>query len=371
MKIAIIGNSGNIEKSYKRNIEQIFYGLGNNTGNLVFWYAINNHICDKKDFFGWNLDIDYINNNYDTLIFVAANNLNPAWDMGLLANQFEKIKIPILILGLGIQAKNIGDDLKFSDGTKKFIKVIKNKSKYISVRGYYTAQVLKDYDVDNVKITGCPSNFINFENNVDQYDDLDEININRIIINANVLREMKEFLRITSSWKDKGKDIKYLMQDNKEIIEFCRYRKFNKNILKFIRSLFIPNTNLDDTYKFANENFETFFNVDTWLEYLYRFDLAIGTRMHGNMLSFQISIPTIFITHDARVTEMIETMALPTISYEKVIKLKTLKKILSNIKFSPKKYRKKRLTLARNYLKIFQEYGIKYCKELKEYTSKS
>ncbi|MFX1296639.1 MAG: polysaccharide pyruvyl transferase family protein [Promethearchaeota archaeon] len=380
MKVAIIGNPGHVKKTYekegktyKKPVLDIFRQCGQNTGNLAFWYAVNNHITSQKKFFGWNPNqSNDINKNYDVLVFIAANQLNPNTDVGVLADLFEKVNLPLLIIGLGIQAKKIGDKLIFSKGTRRFIDVIKTKAKHISVRGQYTAKVLKDLGVNNVKITGCPSNFINLKKNLGKANNLKLKNIKNIVVNTNLHPgSMKSFLTLVSGWRNNGYKLKFIMQDDNNIIKFCNDKRFDEHIntVKFIKRLILPDNNLYDVYKFASECFETFFNVEVWLEYLHRFDLSIGTRLHGNLLAFQASVPTIFIPYDARVTEMVETMELPRISYQNAIKLRTLENIIKNIEFDPIKYDKKRESLIRTYINILNDYGIKYNNELKDFIS--
>ena len=94
-RIAVIGRSGEIESSFDKNTGQLFRECGLNTGNLAFWYAMNQQIEGDKTYLGWGTDPSYLKSNFDVIVFPAANQLNPDWDMGTLANLFEKADLPL------------------------------------------------------------------------------------------------------------------------------------------------------------------------------------------------------------------------------------------------------------------------------------
>lgn len=364
MKVAIIGNNGKLENTYYKNIKELFLECGYNTGNLVYWYAVDSHIKAEKEYFGWQPDVEYINNNFDYLIFVASNQLNPNWDMSVLAELFSKLKIPLIIIGLGVQFNNTKiNNIKFKEGTEKFIKEIKDKAIFVSVRGEITAEVLNLYKVKNIVITGCPSNFINRNKNFisDYFQVLN--NIERILVNMNFDKKFKKlFYHIFNLMK--GYPLKFIIQDNEDIVSLCREKNiFNKkNVIKYLSNLF--GISFNETDFFVKNNFEVFFNADAWLEYVRKFSLSIGTRMHGNMIAFQSGVPSLFLTHDVRLSELVKTMKLPYIEIEKFYQCKNINGIKENINFSINEYYKRRSQLLKNYLYIFKKTNIDYDNKL-------
>ena len=62
----------------------------------------------------------------------------------------------------------------------------------------------------------------------------------------------------------------------------------------------------------------SFLAVPAWMEFIHMMDLSIGTRLHGNMLALQAGVPTVFVHHDLRVAELIDTMKLPAIHMNEV-----------------------------------------------------
>ena len=69
-----------------------------------------------------------------------------------------KLKIPMLALGVGAQAPKEGK-LELSEQSKRIWKIIADKSASLGVRGTYTAEVLWDLGIKNVRIVGCPTAF--------------------------------------------------------------------------------------------------------------------------------------------------------------------------------------------------------------------
>ena len=96
-RIAVIGQPGAINGCFEKTSEQLFKECGLNTGNLAFWYAMNRHIEGNKSFLGWGVKPEFLKNNFDAVVFPAANQLNPDWDMSILADLFEKADFQLFL----------------------------------------------------------------------------------------------------------------------------------------------------------------------------------------------------------------------------------------------------------------------------------
>ncbi len=361
MKIAIIGNPGYVKQSFLKSSEEIFKEVGLNTGNLAFWYAVNSHIENDKTYFGWEFDPLYLNKNFDRVIFIGANQLNPAWDMSNLANKFVKLTIPLIVIGLGAQAEFGHDVLDQQDGTVKFMEAIAEKSTNISVRGALTKSVFKKYDIDNVKITGCPSNFIN------PYKDIAKLSNpknftpkKKIVFNIDIVHKLRNFLPLVTDWSRGLDDFICVSQAPLNIVQASRSKDINneKELLTNIRNLLLPGATLSYTASFVNETFKAYFNAEMWMEELLHYDFSIGTRMHGNMLAFQMGIPTVFVAHDERVLEMFQTMKLPYVMIDDIYKYKNLKNISNHVIYDENIYKETRQKLCQEYVSILEENSL-------------
>ena len=369
MRIAIVGRPGYIKDSYRKNIDILFRSVGFNTGNLVYMYATTQHIENEKQFFGWKVDADLINNEFDVMIFLAANQLHPNKDMAILAELFESINIPSFIIGLGAQAGNFSETLKFQKGTLRFIDVIKEKCSHISVRGEYTANVLASYGANNIVATGCPSNFINFDPDLGNKIVANSNNIDSVVVNNNLREDMYDFLaKLIDSNQFSDFGIKFIMQEPKLVLDFCRNKttsEYYTQVIQKIQNSIMPTHEFADVEKFAINNFETFFNVEAWMEYLNRFNLSIGSRMHGNMIAMQSGIPTIFLTHDARLQEMVNIMKLPFVKFNEIKNINKLEEIIPLINFDPIKYNNNRKELAKRFCNIYDYHNLTINSKLK------
>lgn len=369
MRVAVIGQPGYIKDSSKLNIDNLFRSVGFNTGNLVYMYAVTEHIQSEKKFFGWKVDADLINNEFDVMVFVVVNQLHPQKDMSILAELFESINIPSFIIGLGAQASNFNEDLVFTKGTLRFIDLIKEKCSHISVRGEYTASILTKYGAKNVIATGCPSNFINFDPNLGDKIVTKKNSIKLLVVNNNIRESMDGFLSniITYYEYNEYKDLKFIMQEPKLVLDFCRNKTtsiYYKQVIQKINNTIMKKYIYEDVETFSINNFEIFFNVESWMEYLLRFDLSLGTRMHGNMIALQSGIPIVFLTHDARLEEMVSIMKLPSISFNDVKNLTKVEEMLDLIKFNPKVYNQNRRLLAKKFYDIYTFHNLNIHKGL-------
>lgn len=111
--------------------------------------------------------------------------------------------------------------------------------------------------------------------------------------------------------------------------------------------------------KFLTSSVRLYISVDQWLEEMSKFDLSIGLRLHGNMVPFQSGCPAIWITHDSRTSELVETMALPNLSLEKFLELKSLEDMKECCNFNFNDYYLKRKALSIQYKSVLDYYDIK------------
>lgn len=361
-KIAFIGRPGFIENSFNKSVETLFKEVGLNTGNLAFWYAMNQHVAEEKSYFGWSFDPLEINNNFDVLVFPAANQLNPDWDLGGFADLIDKANIPVLICGLGAQATDMSKKLSFNAGTKRFLKVISERAVKIGVRGNYTAQVLADNNVFNVEVLGCPSNFIN------PLTDLGATiarkfvtlsNVDKLVLNIDITQKLAEKIRIMFHWAI-GRHTQLVNQAPLDLLKLSHSdsKHIDPHLIRRVHNLLAPSVSLSYFSQMVSNSFLSYFNVNEWMYQLHQFDLSVGTRLHGNMLALQSGIPSIFMPHDSRTQELADIMALPTYSLDKITRATTLETVLENVAFDGDHYDRTRRILAGKYKKLINDTGL-------------
>lgn len=87
--------------------------------------------------------------------------MNPVRDYASRAEFLNEARLPLVAVGLGAQARRIGDHVPLTPGTVDYVRALSAWSDVIGVRGVYSGEVLKATGVSNYEVTGCPSNFLN------------------------------------------------------------------------------------------------------------------------------------------------------------------------------------------------------------------
>jgi hypothetical protein len=190
------------------------------------------------------------------------------------------------VLGLGINGMKNENVLfeKLSDSTRNFIRFLKVNNVAIGCRGNETKDFLINlgFESENLFLTGCPSLQLIKPISLKLKPDL-----SRILVTG-ALRERLDLI---------------------EVFEMPRIDKI----------LFIPQTL--DSYMRGLEISKTDQRVEiilptsynSWKNKLKKWepDLSIGTRLHGNLMSMSLGIPTLFMGGDIRTREVTRVANLP------------------------------------------------------------
>ena len=72
-----------------------------------------------------------------------------------------------------------------------------------------------------------------------------------------------------------------------------------------------PFGTLKDLTSDLESRYRIWFDAEEWLEASKQLTLSIGMRLHGNMVAMQAGVPSLWIPHDPRTTELVATMSLP------------------------------------------------------------
>lgn len=137
---------------------------GSNIGNWAFWYATHKLIGSDSSILSAKPESKNFKDKIDLIVIPAANWLQPRYDFSWLADFIEEMDKPCLMIGLGAQSHDDNKIPSLSTGTLRMLKAISKRTPYIGVRGDFTYKVCKKHDIENVKVMGCPSLFINNSN---------------------------------------------------------------------------------------------------------------------------------------------------------------------------------------------------------------
>lgn len=299
-------------------------GMGGNSGNNVFQFGMQKvmlspyvdvDVCttflSRTDEF--LKDADRINEKYDALVTFPANVLGTyAKEHGLRrwAHAVKKIKKPFHFIGVGAQSDylyhtDFVEDIR-QEGCD-FIGSILDTGGMISLRGYFTAEVVKKlgFSDSDFTVTGCPSLFMNGRNLV-------------IVPQDIVQSELKPVLNGTHFWFDERFHVYFHQYPNSVFVDQdVLYRLL-------LRQEEIPQTLGMELPHLRNGLFATLYNQKrlriygdylAWDEDLKNsgFNFSIGGRIHGNIVSLLAGIPAFIDGHDSRVMELAEYFSIPCV----------------------------------------------------------
>ena len=157
------------------SIDNILDGIGGNIGNTYILHSIYSLLfkTPPKEVYGianlFNITheistdkIIFINNNFTHILFNIQDQLranisyypNTQLRFKLINDFLEKINIPIVVFGCGSNSHNYNNRFsiinELCEEQKLFCKLLSLKSKYIALRGEYTAKLFDDL---HIKIT--------------------------------------------------------------------------------------------------------------------------------------------------------------------------------------------------------------------------
>ncbi|MGN1419662.1 MAG: polysaccharide pyruvyl transferase family protein [Acutalibacteraceae bacterium] len=316
--------------------------MGGNIGNWLYQYSLyralmtdENVAIDAFDFNKNSMDkdfIDRVNEQYDAFILPLANAFKLSFKEELikLTDFISKLKIPCIVIGIGIQCK-LGKDFsqafELSDLAKKFIKTVLEKSAIIGLRGENTAEFFKSLgfkeDVDYT-IIGCPSMYMHGahlpEPSPFVYSD-DKL----YSYNSKVEHENNKIISLLGGFTKEHSNYVYVPQRLGDIIRCYYGMDYRKNYI----------TPLSGDRFFNEKNAVCFANVPSWINYMKEnVDFSIGTRIHGNVAAVLAGVPSLIIANDQRVAELAQYHNIPFVTIDKINKKDTIEHLTDGVDFS-------------------------------------
>ena len=296
---------------------------------------------------------DFVNNNFDLVLYSAANIINrKCKDFFLVAaSQISKYKVPIFFIGAGLETKIYDYKFKFVDSFKTelsyFIDAVAKVGGAFSLRGERTAFVFKKLGFDNFKVTGCPSIFMFGPDMSISFPSLTESNFKPLINGTAILKNPK---------------LNYAFNKYKNSIFICQDRFYkilyerDKHPFRY-HDFFIKARFGSLALNLLNENrIKLFKDIPVWFDYLKNngYNFSFGSRIHGNIVPLLCNIPVLIYTDDMRVLELAEFFDIPYLT--KIPKSFDLLEAYNNLDYS--KFNAGFKTKFRNFQNFFDEYNI-------------
>ena len=287
--------------------------FGNNSGNLLFQFSTfkmlsgKNNLITLQDYVINKKGPDFINENFDIYVLPLANLFYKEFISCLdsYSELIEKLKIPVVVIGVGTQASIDGIALfdQINNSVKRFCRAVLARSASIGVRGEFTANYLKKLGFRDILTIGCPSMFLFGENlpivkkpNIGRY--------SKIAFNYNCY--------LTKYWNRLRENIiKYpnisFFSQSQRILETILYQTFTADQLDSNSGL--P-PGFHDIINYRCD-MGVFLDISTWMSYIKSFEFSFGTRIHGNIIALLSGVPAHVIAHDSRTLELVEYFEIP------------------------------------------------------------
>jgi hypothetical protein len=355
-----------------RNFDDIYDEVGFNNGNLAFVYAIEKSIENPIQYFPWGTPAEVINKYCDIAVMPCANQLGSHADLGDLGERFSRYNVPIVAIGLGAQAENIGDSISLCDGTKFWVEQInehKNSSQSnIYTRGKYTSIQLDLLGITGTVVGGCPSHFINGSRSlgVDIEKKWSSIHAPGKISVAAGHESWKNLTAIENQLVQLINDPiypgQYVVQSMEEMVKISRneFSSISKEAMQSMIDYIAPHYSVSEFKSWCKSHAYSFYNIPAWMDSLRRFDVSIGTRYHGVALAIQAGAMGITIAIDSRTEEMCIQTGVPYVRASEIINAPITRKIIKEklINFDGEKYDAHRSERAKNYADFLVNNGL-------------
>lgn len=258
--------------------------------------------------------IDYARSHFDYISIATANMIRsdytPTIELGLL----KAVDLPVILLGVGIQRR--GDlDKSIPPETIEFIEEIAKREHTVFTRGADSEQFLRDRGLKNVVATGCPSIYLSPENIRSSLVRLKELDIRTctsISLNGYLGKDMSVITDVNSLATSTQSTFHYACQD-----EFLHYGLELRSEDCCYDPIYNKITG-DVSYKGkdllnAPLPLHLFHSTSNWRIWNSSKSLSLGYRFHGNLIAMQTATPSVIISVDDRMREMLAASGLPYI----------------------------------------------------------
>lgn len=372
MKIGIFNNYKNhlSEIPKPKGIKNII-GYSDNIGNIVFLESIAREVgADHISMYDFMLNYKIYEEKYDILILSLANMISSSFSLNeKFIKALEEIKTPICIFSVGIQADTESEllEMKMSETSKRILKLSEKSGTTIGLRGSITKDYLDKQGIKNTQVIGCPSIFY------------------KKVIPKKKKNELNNVLlsgSFNGFWQEPLYDIyrfgykycnSYLVQSESRIL-FDKYKiseidlkdwKIDENRIQYLLDknydyYFYCHKEIDkeDLSKWFIDKSIFFTDFDNWLESMYSYNLHLGVRFHGSVMTTLAGVPTLILSGDLRVKEFVDFHRLPNINIFDFNSDLTPERIYDIIDYS--EYESLYDELFENYKNFLNKNGLQY-----------
>lgn len=340
-------------------LKDLFYLVGGNPGNLVFFDAVKQQVKYDGiyDINSWNAE----SLSSDGSIIVPSSNFirhvkNDPFFQNFI-NFLNRTDNPITLCGLGAQGTKVFNTPKklvsiLNKDQLRFFKMLSERAVSLGIRGEFTAECLDLMGIHNYRIIGCPSLF--------KYMD-------GIFPDVASPRKNNMQMTVTSGDSRKTKVLEMGMKYDcfwikQSFSEFPQYTKNGKCLSpKWVLRNFPGKLSVvKNIPEYHARKAKIFFDINEWNNFYQekKVGFAFGTRFHGNMCALRNGVPAVWVIHDTRTKELTEFLHLPRINMNSFMKVKHIEELFDICDYS--EVQSHYGCLLSNYVKYLEENNISH-----------
>jgi polysaccharide pyruvyl transferase WcaK-like protein len=266
--------------------------------------------------------IDQLREEYDYVILRGSNYINKDMNWRDSIAVLKRLGLPVIAFGVGAQAPVKGQ-LELSEESKAVWRLIADSTTSIGVRGAYSAQVLNDIGIKNVRIIGCPTAFRRNNQHLRiKLPDLDTVkkvgvtvrrevsptyaqDIQRYLtLHRELIKQMSNRFDVTLMAQGEVEEKKMVFGTDQQKEEAIAALKANR---------WVSDWYFDEAIEKLYRERMYYSDVVADYENLVRsHQLVLGYRLHGNLMALANGVPSIYFTYDSRTVEFAETYKIPS-----------------------------------------------------------
>jgi len=296
------------EQVFQRNL------VGTNAGNLIFlqstWkiLGVPGATIAPDGLHAAPGLADEINERYDAYVIPLANALRLSYEDTLigLTQLIRRLRIPVVILGIGAQTGPDGDPARLKPmerSVRAFMSAVLDHGPSIGVRGEYTFDYLRGLGFGDVEVIGCPSMFLW---GPDLHVEKKAPRLERDSpISMNVTPYVAAMGPIVAHHMERYSGLTYIAQD----LETLGRLLFGESRAGASGPEAVPE-HLSHPL-FGQDRVRFYVEPWPWIDDLRTADFAFGTRIHGNIAAVLAGTPAFVLAHDSRTLELARYLAIP------------------------------------------------------------
>lgn len=262
--------------------------MGENTGNLVFWRALERLFDPLTIPYG---DTDRLK-ACDKVIITDLIWIRENSDFIYLERLIDKYPVRFIPISIGLQSTMYDIHFRLTDNTVRLLHKLEERA-VLGVRGEYTAEILNKYGVKNIAVIGCPSMYYWKNERL------------KIVGDEKLGKSSCNFRSFY------GK----LSVPEKHFLSYCA--KYKMQFIEQTKWEFTPELVNDPAYhayvqEWLSKNTVLPTSCEEWRSALEGITFSIGGRFHGNVMALWNGIRSLFLTVDSRTKELTDFFHLPS-----------------------------------------------------------